>query len=31
MYQNLGKDSYIKRVIGLPGEHVKNRNGKVYI
>lgn len=27
----LGKDSYIKRVIGLPGEHVKIENGKVYI
>ena len=25
------KDSYIKRVIGLPGEHVKIQNGKVYI
>lgn len=27
----LGKDSYIKRVIGLPGEHIKIENGKVYI
>ena len=27
----LGKTSYIKRVIGLPGEHVKIENGKVYI
>lgn len=27
----LGKDSYIKRVIGLPGDHVKIENGKVYI
>ena len=27
----LGKDSYIKRVIALPGEHVKIENGKVYI
>ncbi len=27
----VGKDSYIKRVIGLPGEHVKIENGKVYI
>ena len=27
----LGKNSYIKRVIGLPGEHVKIENGKVYI
>ena len=26
-----GKDSYIKRVIGLPGEHVKIENNKVYI
>lgn len=25
------KRSYIKRVIGLPGEHVKLENGKVYI
>ncbi len=27
----LGKTSYIKRVIGLPGEHVKIENNKVYI
>lgn len=26
-----GKTSYIKRVIGLPGEHVQIMNGKVYI
>ena len=26
-----GKTSYIKRVIGLPGEHVQILNGKVYI
>lgn len=26
-----GKESYIKRVIGLPGEHVKIEDGKVYI
>lgn len=26
-----GKTSYIKRVIGLPGDHVKLENGKVYI
>lgn len=26
-----GKTSYIKRVIGLPGEHVKIENGRVYI
>ena len=25
------KDSYIKRVVGLPGEHVEIKNGKVYI
>ncbi len=27
----LNKNSFIKRVIGLPGEHVKIENGKVYI
>lgn len=27
----IGKTSYIKRVIGLPGEHVKIENSKVYI
>lgn len=27
----IGKTSYIKRVIGLPGDHVKIKNGKVYI
>lgn len=27
----IGKINYIKRVIGLPGEHVKIENGKVYI
>ena len=27
----IGKVSYIKRVIGLPGEHVKIENGKIYI
>ena len=27
----MGKDSYIKRVIALPGEHVKIQDGKVYI
>ena len=26
-----GKKSYIKRVIGLPGEHVEIKDGKVYI
>ena len=27
----LGKNSYIKRVIGLPGEHIKIQDGKVYV
>lgn len=27
----IGKDSYIKRVIGLPKDHVKIENGKVYV
>lgn len=27
----IGKESYIKRVIGLPGEHIKIENNKVYI
>ena len=27
----LGKTSYIKRVIGLPGEHIQIKDGKVYI
>lgn len=27
----IGKKSYIKRVIGLPSEHIKIENGKVYI
>ena len=27
----IGKDSYIKRVIALPGEHVEIMNGNVYI
>ncbi|MBR2786514.1 MAG: signal peptidase I [Clostridia bacterium] len=27
----IGKTSYIKRVIGLPGEHVEIKNGGVYI
>ena len=27
----IGKDSYIKRVIALPGEHVEITNGNVYI
>ena len=27
----INKESYIKRVIALPGEHVKIENGKVYI
>lgn len=27
----IGKESYIKRVIGLPGDHIKIENGKVYL
>lgn len=27
----IGKESYIKRVIALPGEHIKIESGKVYI
>ena len=27
----IGKESYIKRVIALPGEHVEIKDGKVYI
>ena len=27
----INKTSYIKRVIGLPGEHIQIKNGKVYI
>ena len=27
----IGKVSYIKRVIGLPGEHMQIKNGKVYV
>lgn len=27
----IGKTSYIKRVIGLPGDHVEIKNGKVYV
>ncbi len=27
----IGKDSYIKRVIALPGEHLEIKDGKVYI
>ena len=27
----LGKTSYIKRVIALPGEHIQIKDGKVYI
>ena len=27
----MGKDSYIKRVIALPGEHVQIKDGSVYV
>ena len=27
----LGKESYIKRVIGLPNEHIKIKEGKIYV
>ena len=30
-FLEIGKRSYIKRVIGLPGEHIQIKNGKVYI
>ena len=30
-FLEIGKRSYIKRVIGLPGEHVEIKNSKVYI
>ncbi len=30
-FLEIGKSSYIKRVIGLPGEHVEIKEGKVYI
>lgn len=30
-FLEIGKKSYIKRVIALPGEHVEIKNGKVYI
>ena len=30
-FLEIGKDSYIKRVIALPGEHVEIKDGKVYI
>ena len=30
-FLEIGKDSYIKRVIALPGEHVNIKSGKVYI
>lgn len=30
-FLEIGKTSYIKRVIGLPGEHVEIKNGEVYI
>ena len=30
-FLEIGKRSYIKRVIALPGEHVQIKDGKVYI
>lgn len=30
-FLEIGKRSYIKRVIGLPGEHIQIKEGKVYI
>lgn len=30
-FLEIGKDSYIKRVIGLPGDHVQIKDGKVFI
>lgn len=30
-FLEIGKKSYIKRIIGLAGEHIKIENGKVYI
>ncbi len=30
-FLEIGKRSYIKRVIGLPGEHIEIKEGKVYI
>lgn len=30
-FLEIGKESYIKRVIGLPGEHIQINDGKVYI
>ena len=30
-FLEIGKKSYIKRVIGLPGEHIEIKEGKVYI
>lgn len=30
-FLEIGKRSYIKRVIGLPGEHIQIKDGKVYI
>ena len=30
-FLEIGKRSYIKRVIGLPGEHIEIKNGKVYV
>lgn len=30
-FLEIGKTSYIKRVIGLPGEHIEIKGGKVYV